>query len=479
MENSFNIPKTKKIISKSKDVKKYKINKSMLKQKIKNLDSSFDNNNKNVISNIMLNNDSKFNIELNTNYLSSIFNYNFENSIYPPQLGEEQILNFKHFSNSYLNYNEQEINTSHTKSEKISSLTQQDSKYLINNVHQSIYGTVDIIIKIQSHFRGYLVKKNLLKKYLNRNYITKKSIHKIIYIQKIVRSFLTKINIRKKLIAELINKKRKNSIELIIRKMKFFVSIIKLKKNIVIEHCLEQRKLKVIYLQQSFRNYLFFKSFQKLKNDIDKNYFLDYPFEAKKVDILLYPNDDSINKKKNKKFSFKFNKLLNYFILLINPNNIFSGKYKCQFVVNDIIICDNRYPTIKRKNQIFNIIYLIPKNKKVIYKVISNGKIENNIKLYSSDNTDNIEENNKEKISMHNLKKSLEDIVEEDDEGISVTSSRENKIEKALNDFSDKSLKMSKKDESENDNYNENDDDDENDNLAMVYKKYIKSKNKK
>ena len=230
MENSFNIPKTKKIISKSKDVKKYKINKSMLKQKIKNLDSSFDNNNKNVISNIMLNNDSKFNIELNTNYLSSIFNYNFENSIYPPQLGEEQILNFKHFSNSYLNYNEQEINTSHTKSEKISSLTQQDSKYLINNVHQSIYGTVDIIIKIQSHFRGYLVKKNLLKKYLNRNYITKKSIHKIIYIQKIVRSFLTKINIRKKLIAELINKKRKNSIELIIRKMKFFVSIIKLKK---------------------------------------------------------------------------------------------------------------------------------------------------------------------------------------------------------------------------------------------------------
>ena len=232
-------------------------------------------------------------------------------------------------------------------------------------------------------------------------------------------------------------------------------------------------------MQRSFRNYLFFKSFQKLKNDIDKNYFLDYPFEAKKVDILLYPNNDSINKKKNKKFSFKFNKLLNYFILLINPNNIFSGKYKCQFVVNDIIICDNRYPTIKRKNQIFNIIYLIPKNKKVIYKVISNGKIENNIKLYSSDNTDNIEENNKEKISMHNLKKSLEDIVEEDDEGISVTSSRENKIEKALNDFSDKSLKMSKKDESENDNYNENDDDDENDNLAMVYKKYIKSKNKK
>ena len=72
---------------------------------------------------------------------------------------------------------------------------------------------------------------------------------------------------------------------------------------------------------------------------------------------------------------------------MINPNQIFSGKYKCQFVVNDIIMCDNRFPTIKRKNQIFNIIYLIPKNKKIKYKIKTKHK---NHSLSESCNTKNI-----------------------------------------------------------------------------------------
>ena len=85
-------------------------------------------------------------------------------------------------------------------------------------MHKSLYDIINIIIKIQSHFRAFEVKKKLLKNYLSREYIKKKSILKIICIQKIVRSFLAKINVRKKLIIELINKKRKKSIELIIKK---------------------------------------------------------------------------------------------------------------------------------------------------------------------------------------------------------------------------------------------------------------------
>ena len=140
------------------------------------------------------------------------------------------------------------------------------------------------------------------------------------------------------------------------KKLQDFDSIIKTKKTILINHLLEQRKLKAIFIQESFRNYLFYKSFQKLRESIETNYFLFYPFNAKKVDILLYSDRGAIAKKKYKKFSFVFSKLLHYFILLINPNKIFSGKYKCQFVVNDIIICDNRYPTLKSKNQIYNIL---------------------------------------------------------------------------------------------------------------------------
>ena len=477
MENDFlNVSITKKI-SKSKDTKKYKINKNTLKKK---LEESTENKYKSIISNIdsdlTVNNDSKYNINLNTKLLSSMFEFNFDNALTPPQLNDEQILNFKKISNSSINFLNPDASNNNNlrKNEKFSSLSQEGSKFLVNDMHQSFYNTIKTIIFIQSHFRGYVVKKNLLINYLSRDYIKKNSIVKIINIQKIVRSFLAKINIRKKIIIELINKKRKNSIELIIKNLHDYISIVKTKKTILINYCLEQRKIKAIFIQQSFRNYLFYKSFKQLREDIEKNYFLDYTLNAKKVDLLLYADNESITKKKYKKFSFSFNKLLKYFILLINPNQIFSGKYKCQFVVNDIIICDNRFPTIKRKNQIFNIIYLIPKNKKVIYKINkkqnnNNNTNNSNLNQDEEDEKDENDENSKSKIYKHNFKYSLEDIKEEDDEGKSVTSSsKDYKIEKALYELSDRSLKYSKKEESDDD-----------DDFDINYEEYLNLKYKK
>ena len=476
MENDFlNVSITKKI-SKSKDTKKYKINKNTLKKKI---EESTENKYKSIISNIdsdlTVNNDSKYNINLNTKLLSSMFEFNFDNALTPPQLNDEQILNFKKISNSSINFLNPDASNNNNlrKNEKFSSLSQEGSKFLVNDMHQSFYNTIKTIIFIQSHFRGYVVKKNLLINYLSRDYIKKNSIVKIINIQKIVRSFLAKINIRKKIIIELINKKRKNSIELIIKNLRDYISIVKTKKTILINYCLEQRKIKAIFIQQSFRNYLFYKSFKQLREDIEKNYFLDYTLNAKKVDLLLYADNESITKKKYKKFSFSFNKLLKYFILLINPNQIFSGKYKCQFVVNDIIICDNRFPTIKCKNQIFNIIYLIPKNKKVIYKINkkqnNNNANNSNLNQDEEDEKDENDENSKSKIYKHNFKYSLEDIKEEDDEGKSVTSSsKDYKIEKALYELSDRSLKYSKKEESDDD-----------DDFDINYEEYLNLKYKK
>jgi len=476
MENNFLNVSIAKKISKSKDTKKYKINKNTLKKK---LEESTENKYKSIISNIdsdlTINNDTKYNINLNTKLLSSMFEFNFDNALTPPQLNDEQILNFKKFSNSSINFLNPDASNNNNlrKNEKFSSLSQEGSKFLVNDMHQSFYNTIKTIIFIQSHFRGYVVKKNLLINYLSRDYIKKNSIVKIINIQKIVRSFLAKINIRKKIIIELINKKRKNSIELIIKNLRDYISIVKTKKTILINYCLEQRKIKAIFIQQSFRNYLFYKSFKQLREDIEKNYFLDYTLNAKKVDLLLYADNESIMKKKYKKFSFSFNKLLKYFILLINPNQIFSGKYKCQFVVNDIIICDNRFPTIKRKNQIFNIIYLIPKNKKVIYKINkkqNNNNVNNsNLSQDEEDEKDENDENSKSKIYKHNFKYSLEDIKEEDDEGKSVTSSsKDYKIEKALYELSDKSLKYSKKEESDDD-----------DDFDINYEEYLNLKYKK
>ncbi len=89
MENDFlNVSKTKKI-PKQKDIKLVKINKSNHKKK------QNESNNikyKNILStinpklSINNNNITKYNINLNPKLLSSTFDFNFYNNIFPPKL---------------------------------------------------------------------------------------------------------------------------------------------------------------------------------------------------------------------------------------------------------------------------------------------------------------------------------------------------------------------------------------------------------
>ena len=81
-----------------------------------------------------------------------------------------------------------------------------------------------------------------------------------------------------------------------------------------------------------------------------------------------------------------------------------------------------------------------------------------------------INENYQTNCYNHYLKKSLEDIMEEEDEGKSFTSSsRDNKYEKKLYEFSDKSINKIPKNE-------ESDDDDDD---LDTYQEYLKLKYKK
>ena len=47
--------------------------------------------------------------------------------------------------------------------------------------------------------------------------------------------------------------------------MRNYMYIIKIKKIIFIKYHLEQRKQKATYIQETFRNYKFYKAFKKLK----------------------------------------------------------------------------------------------------------------------------------------------------------------------------------------------------------------------
>lgn len=429
-------------------------------------------------------NESKSNLKLDTKLFSSLFNFNFENSLQPPNLNNETILNFRNFSNFSLYPNENSQNNNIKKNEYFSPLVQYGVKYIMNDIHKSLYDNINSIIKIQSCLRGYLVKKNLIINNFDKSYFEKNSINGFIKIQKHIRGFLLRKNIRKKILIKIINQKRKISINLIIKKLKIYLNVIKIKKIVFINHNLKERNQKAIYIQETFKNYKFYKSFKKLKKEIDKSYFLYYPYKTKKVEIIIYLNDDINNRKENKKYTFTYNKLLKYFILLINPNIIFSGKYKCQFVSNDIIICDQRYPIIQHDNDFFNIIDLIQnknlKNKinqkKKIKKIKKVNKIYNNNKngLYFNDNNGiccgkNL--NNSSKLKIDNRKLSLENIIEEDDEGKSVTS-KDNRNELRLREQSDKSLKLFKNYESEK-TLKLEDDNDDNDSFDFTEEEYL------
>ena len=451
--------------------------------------------NKSEIKHLLnLDNDSQYNLKLDTKFLSSVFKYNFGHTLEPPQLKNETVLNFQKFSNfSFYPTEIIKYDNNIKKYETFPPLFQYGSQYIINEMHTSLYNNIKNIIKIQSHLRGYLFRNKLLINNLDRSYFEKNAKKAIITLQKNIRGFLSRINIRKKIITKYINNKRKSAVDLIIKKMRHYLYFIKIKKIIFIKYYIEQRKQKATYIQETFRNYKFYKSFKKLKKEIDSNYFLYYPYKAKKVEIIIYFDDDN-TKKENKKYTFTYNKLLKYFILLINPNHFFSGKYKCQFVVNDIIICDERYPTIQHNNGFYNLINFVPTNnakckmspKKILQIMNNNIKSEKN-NVYKNKKNNNLEcENilsNSSNLFLGHLTISLEDIMEEDDEGKSVTSKDLNKYDKRLR-ASDKNSKITYKNEENEkekqleDNFYDDDDDDSFDFTEEEYLKIKKIKNK-
>ena len=241
-----------------------------------------------------LDNDSQYNLKINTKFLSSIFKYNFGHSLEPPQLRNETVLNFQKFTNfSFYPTDIIKYDNNIKKQENFPPLFQYGGQYIINEMHTSLYDNINNIIKIQSHLRRFLYRKKLIINNLDRSYFEKKAIRAIITLQKNIRGFLVRINIRKKIITKYINQKRKSAVDLIIKKLRHYLNFIKIKKIIFIKYHLEQRKQKATYIQETFRNYKFYKSFKKLKIEIDSNYFLYYPYKAKKVEIIIYFDDDN------------------------------------------------------------------------------------------------------------------------------------------------------------------------------------------
>ena len=399
---------------------------------------------------------------LDLTVLSSIFKINDQNITEFPDFSNEKILNFDNFTpfikhivgDSQELYN---LNNNDNKNDKKNNLENYNEEYtpnleyglkiLYNDIHNDLDEKINTITFLQSFIRSFLTKKKFKLNALNKKYFEKKNIVKIINLQKNIRCFLSRLKIRKTIIINLIEQKRNSSIRLIVKKMRLYNQVIKSKKLLFIKHNMKERNKCAKYIQETFKNYRFYSAFKKLQKDIKQKYFLIYPKKAEKVELIIYLDNNSQNesilntKVPTKKYLFSFNKLLNAFILFISPEKLSAGKYKCQFIVNDAVICDKKYPYVQLNNgTLYNIIEFTPKKKKKLNSKTKKAKKDkkNNTKSKNNSQKKNSSQNNTNNNEIENDFDELEDIPEEEDEGKSTTS-KDNPGEKynATNIFED------------------------------------------
>ena len=374
-------------------------------------------------------------LDFDFNNITPFFNIDIDNIIDTPEIKDEKILDFDVYSPLIdiegKNTTKMDDNTFE---ENLSSLCKYGLRYVNNDILSCMNDRNDKIIFLQSCIRSFLLKKKLNINLLNKIFLERKNIKKIILLQKNIRCFLVRLRIRKKIIINYIKQKRKKAIQLIINKMRSYNNILKMKKIYLIKNKMEERNKYAKYIQETFRNYRFFISFKKFMKEINEKYCIIYPCKGKKVEIIIYLEDEN-NNLISKRYTFNYNKLLNCFVLFINYNKLYAGKYKCQFIIDDIVICDKNYPYIQYKNELYNIIEFKTNNRNKEKKRKKKDKKKNANKINDNNNINKKvkEKNIKDKKTVKNYKNNyfqdeeynndeLEDIKEEDDEEKSIAS---------------------------------------------------------
>ena len=127
------------------------------------------------------------------------------------------------------------------------------------------------------------------------------------------------------------------------------------KKEMMIQEILKQRYEKITLIQNCWRNKLYRDRIFKLIQLEKSQYSITYPYYAKKVQLKI-----CFNERKNKIFkiyNFEICPIRKIFVLHINYSDLAQGKYYCQFVVDNYLTADRRFPTLEGKdNQFYNII---------------------------------------------------------------------------------------------------------------------------
>ena len=200
-----------------------------------------------------------------------------------------------------------------------------------------------------------------------------------------------KIKYKYKILYNILLQRKKSALK-ISNFIKEKINIIKFRKKILIEKIIEKKINLIITLQKNIRGYLVKKSIQNILNCEYVFFFILSENLLNKISINNN-NNNNIKKKQNeveckifnrqfqnKKFSFKYCRILNYYYLPLINFRVLKRKYRLNFIVNGETIIDSRYQVdTDNKGHFYN---LIMKNMIFRFKKNKNEIIEFQEKKY-------------------------------------------------------------------------------------------------
>lgn len=228
------------------------------------------------------------------------------------------------------------------RSNKISPLTQ---RFVSAEQHFAFIEKVTNCRKIQSIFRSFFFRKNFYNKL--RSELNAKVIQSVIKIQNFLRGRYVMKKVKTFLIIRSISNMRKKNAMTIQKFLYNFYSTNEMKREALINLINETRKSSIIKIQKYFRMKKMRRRVKELLRKMNTHYVLTYPFFARTVQLKVHIFMNDTFRFSVKTFSYKYDPLLEMFILFIDVSEFPQGKYRCQLIVDNCVTCDGRFPHIE------------------------------------------------------------------------------------------------------------------------------------
>ena len=225
------------------------------------------------------------------------------------------------------------------------------NRYIKRDKQFSFIGKVKKIIKIQSVYRSYSLRKKFFRKMKEK--LKKKCISSIIKIQTFIRQKLSLKHAKISMINNVILRNFQQKEDTIENLFTIYYNIIKFKDYFLTYDLIRRRWENARKIQSIFRGNKIYKIMKNLITKMKTLYTITYPYYAHEVEIKVHVlMNKTLGKFGELKFSirtykFEYNSILKIFLLFIEPKELEPGKYRCQLIVDNIITCDGRYPHIE------------------------------------------------------------------------------------------------------------------------------------